>query len=88
MAAAQMNSRFSSCGWVDEDLTLADRSFCCEQCGQVLDRDLNAAINLSQVSQARRQFVGEAKRLWRGERWLGSDGSSATLPGEAGTKHV
>ena len=35
----------SGCGWVDEDLTLADRSFRCEQCGQVLDRDLNAAIN-------------------------------------------
>jgi putative transposase len=33
---------------VDEDLTLADRMFCCEQCGQVLDRDLNAAINLAQ----------------------------------------
>ena len=35
----------SSCGWVDEDLTLADRIFRCEQCGQALDRDLNAAIN-------------------------------------------
>jgi putative transposase len=35
----------SGCGWVDEDLTLADRLFCCEQCGLVVDRDLNAAIN-------------------------------------------
>ena len=35
----------SGCGWVDEDLTLADRTFRCEQCSQVLDRDLNAAIN-------------------------------------------
>jgi putative transposase len=35
----------SGCGWVDEDLTLADRTFRCEDCGQVLDRDLNAAIN-------------------------------------------
>ena len=35
----------SGCGWVDEDLTLADRTFCCEDCGQALDRDLNAAIN-------------------------------------------
>ena len=35
----------SGCGWVDEDLTLADHTFRCEQCSQVLDRDLNAAIN-------------------------------------------
>jgi putative transposase len=35
----------SGCGWVDEDLSLAERVFRCEDCGQVLDRDLNAAIN-------------------------------------------
>jgi putative transposase len=36
----------SGCGWVDADLTLAERVFHCEACGLVLDRDLNAAINL------------------------------------------
>jgi putative transposase len=41
----------SGCGWVDEDLTLADRTFRCEQCGQVLDRDLNAAINLAKLAK-------------------------------------
>ena len=30
--------------WLDEDLSLADRIFCCEQCGLVVDHDLNAAI--------------------------------------------
>jgi putative transposase len=42
----------SGCGWVDEDLTLADRVFRCENpgCGLVLDRDLNAAINLSKLA--------------------------------------
>jgi putative transposase len=40
----------SGCGWEDEDLTLADRTFCCEDCGQALDRDLNAAINLSKLA--------------------------------------
>ncbi|MGO8946181.1 MAG: RNA-guided endonuclease InsQ/TnpB family protein, partial [Ktedonobacterales bacterium] len=44
------SKRCSSCGWVDEDLTLSDRTFHCEQCGRVLDRDLNAAINLSQLA--------------------------------------
>src|SRR3989440_1016270 len=33
-----------SCGWVKEDLTLADRVWGCEQCGTVHDRDWNAAI--------------------------------------------
>jgi putative transposase len=36
----------SACGWVDEDLSLADRTFICHDCGLVIDRDLNAAINI------------------------------------------
>jgi putative transposase len=42
--------RCSGCGWIDEDLTLADRTFHCEQCCLVLDRDLNAAINLEKLA--------------------------------------
>ncbi|HEV8190543.1 MAG TPA: RNA-guided endonuclease TnpB family protein [Ktedonobacterales bacterium] len=40
----------SRCGWVDADLTLADRVFCCQNpvCRQVLDCDLNAALDLAQ----------------------------------------
>jgi putative transposase len=52
----------SCCGWVDEDLTLADRIFRCEQCGLVLDRDLNAAINLAKLagsSSERQNACGE-----------------------------
>ena len=40
----------SGCGWLDADLTLSDRTFTCEQCSLVLDRDLNAAINLSKLA--------------------------------------
>jgi IS605 OrfB family transposase len=45
----------SGCGWVDEDLSLADRVFACHNparpdCGLVIDRDLNAAINLSKLA--------------------------------------
>lgn len=36
----------SVCGWKNEDLTLSDRTFRCERCGNVMDRDLNAAQNL------------------------------------------
>jgi putative transposase len=35
---------------MDDDLTLADRTFRCEQCGHSFDRDLNAAINLSTLA--------------------------------------
>ena len=44
------SKRCSRCGWLDEDLTLVDRTFRCEQCTLVLDRDLNAAINLEQLA--------------------------------------
>ena len=36
----------SGCGYVKEILLLSERTFICENCGQVIDRDLNAAINL------------------------------------------
>lgn len=36
----------SGCGWVDEDQDLSDRTFICQECGLVLDRDLGAAINI------------------------------------------
>ena len=37
----------SWCGWRDCDLQLSDRLFHCRDCGYVIDRDLNAAINLA-----------------------------------------
>jgi putative transposase len=44
----------SGCGWVDEDLRLSDRTFRCRNprvsCGLVLDRDLNAALNLEKLA--------------------------------------
>ena len=45
----------SGCGWVDDDLELSDRVFVCQnptrpECRLVLDRDLNAAINLRKLA--------------------------------------
>jgi len=34
------------CGWVKQDLTLEDRVYVCEDCGNVTDRDYNAACNI------------------------------------------
>lgn len=37
----------SSCGYIKKDLKLSDRTYICPKCGTVIDRDLNAAINLA-----------------------------------------
>ena len=41
----------SCCGHKKVDLTLKDRIYECVNCHQVLDRDLNAAMNLKQATQ-------------------------------------
>ena len=43
---------WSGCGAVKADLALSERVFTCETCGLVIDRDLNAAINLEHLAQA------------------------------------
>lgn len=41
----------SVCGQVKKDLVLSDREFICE-CGNMIDRDINAAINLKKLKSA------------------------------------
>jgi putative transposase len=40
----------SGCGQVKTDLTLSDRTYACGTCGLVIDRDVNAAINLARYT--------------------------------------
>ena len=42
----------SHCGHVKKDLKLSERTYVCAKCGMVLDRDLNAAINLANQAVA------------------------------------
>ncbi|NMG10806.1 hypothetical protein DP117_29610 [Brasilonema sp. UFV-L1] len=42
----------SSCGHKKESLSLSERVYVCDKCGHTLDRDLNAAINLSRRALA------------------------------------
>jgi putative transposase len=49
----------SSCGQVKEILSLGERTYTCDTCGLVLDRDLNAAANLA--AWARGHTRGEAR---------------------------
>lgn len=40
----------SECGAVTAKLALSERRYCCEACGTVLDRDVNAAVNLARLA--------------------------------------
>jgi putative transposase len=51
----------SGCGTVRAKLALSERVFTCEACGLLLDRDLNAALNLAQMAQQRAQAKGNER---------------------------
>ena len=36
----------SKCGWINNSLTLKDRTWECKECNEIHDRDVNAAINI------------------------------------------
>ena len=67
------------------NLTLTDRTYICEKCGMIKDRDLNAAINLNKVGRAHPKPTDAC----------GHDGSAsdllsieATSMGEAGSESI
>ena len=51
----------SGCGRVKAKLSLSERTYRCESCGLVMDRDLNAAINIKVAGEC----PGDCKRAWR-----------------------
>lgn len=80
-----------ACGWIKEDLTLADRVFVCEQCGVVLDRDFNASLNIR--DEALRLIADVPVVASSGHKFAGGVGSAGsrcvegeTSCGEAGTR--
>jgi putative transposase len=68
----------SDCGWVKAKLTLGERTFRCDACGLVIDRDLNAARNLAKLVEQ----VARSGRETRNAR--GTD----VGPGQAGLTAV
>ncbi|MEX0791420.1 MAG: RNA-guided endonuclease TnpB family protein [Actinomycetota bacterium] len=74
----------SACGTAKAKLSLAERTFACENCGLVIDRDLNAATNLASLVEA----IGTASGAGTGrgdlanaqgeERFMGSPRCSST----------
>ena len=50
----------SHCGHVKETISLSERIYRCDTCGTVIDRDLNAAINLENYAMKTLAILGEA----------------------------
>jgi putative transposase len=48
----------SACGAARAKLALSERVFACHTCGQEIDRDLNAALNLARMAQQHAQAEG------------------------------
>jgi putative transposase len=74
----------SACGWVKAKLTLAERTFTCEACGQVTDRDLNAARNLAKLVESVAQSGWETQTARGADRKPQLAGQVA-MKREAGT---
>jgi len=77
------------CGWMKEDLTLADRVWVCERCGAVNERDLNASLNVR--DEAIRLVTDVPVVASSGHKFAGGAGSSGsamseTFCDEAGTR--
>jgi putative transposase len=51
----------SDCGTARAKLALSERVFTCQACGLVLDRDLNAALNLAHMARQHAQAEGNSK---------------------------
>jgi len=48
----------SNCGNINKELTLKDRTWTCKGCGTVLDRDINASINIKNFALKNHLSVG------------------------------
>jgi putative transposase len=71
----------SGCGSRKPRLTLAERTYVCEHCGLILDRDLNAAINLARLGET--QILGESSPAGSGPV-AGRGATRETEPAPAG----
>ena len=66
----------STCGRVKAKLSLAERTYRCEHCGLVMDRDLNAAINIKVAGSAPETLNAHRGTVRRG----GQPGRATRVP--------
>jgi IS605 OrfB family transposase len=79
----------SGCGHAKAKLPLSERTYRCERCGLVLDRDLNAARNLAALVDASAPLVAGSgpETLKTPVDGDVSPGFGWAVPGEAGSRH-
>lgn len=53
----------ANCGHINKDLTLSDREWICPKCGEVVSRDLNAAINIKSFALKNHSSVERRPKL-------------------------
>jgi putative transposase len=53
----------SCCGFVKKDLTLKDRIYTCPECGNIIDRDYQAALNLRNYGAKQMANIKEGEKL-------------------------
>jgi len=78
----------SSCGAVKAKLPLSERTYRCDTCGLVLDRDVNAAINLRDLAASgaeRLNACGGCVRPGQAGRWPLNQEPGTALAGKTGT---
>lgn len=75
----------SECGAIKESLELSCRTYRCEVCGAVTDRDLNAALNLARLAGPVAASAAETQNACGGGRYMASGQVPA---GEAGTERA
>ena len=76
----------SGCRTVKTKLSLSERTFHCDACGLVIDRDLNAARNLAALVKHVADSGAETQNGRGGERSQAGS-TSSVLPGEASSRH-
>lgn len=81
------SKRCSGCGWTKAKLALAERTFRCEACALVIDRDVNAARNLATLAQSVAQSDWETQNARGADVGPGVTRRSA-LKREAGTRFL
>jgi putative transposase len=76
----------SACGYIKPDLSLRERIYICKSCGLVLDRDVNAAVNLLREALRTTGSSSGSDACEVDSSGL-HDGASETVHVEAGTNH-